>query len=114
MDIIIENTHLRLTVGSDCIVKSLIRKESGEEIRAFFFERNNRSYVVFWHTTGCGKLKLSLPAEQVCFEKELGGEAIPFETDCGCITVPVAGRCYLSSALSKETLLNAFQNAELA
>ena len=31
MDIVIENAHLRLTVGSDCIVKSLIHKASGEE-----------------------------------------------------------------------------------
>ena len=84
-----------------------------EEVRAFFFERKGRNYVVFWHTTGCGKLKLELPAEQVCCEKELGREAISFEAVCDGITIPVAGRSYLSTTLSKEALLEAFQNAKL-
>ena len=49
-DIIIENEHLRLTLGSDCIVKSLIHKKSGEECLALdqdialFSVTQNRPY----------------------------------------------------------------------
>ena len=85
----------------------------GEEIRAFFFERSSRNYVVCWHTAGCGKLKLALPAETVCYEKELGGETISFDAGCNEITIPVAGKSYLSTTLPKETLLKAFRNAKL-
>ena len=67
-----------------------------------------------WHTTSCGKVKLSLPADQICYEKELGGEAIPFASCGSSVTIPVAGRSYLSTTLPKETLLTAFQNAELS
>ncbi len=88
-------------------------KTCSEAVRAFFFERGGKNYIVCWHTTGGGKLKLDLKPEQISYEKELGGEAISFESGCDGITIPVAGRYYLSTTLSKEALLEAFQNAKL-
>jgi hypothetical protein len=88
-------------------------KSCSEDIRAFFFERKSKNYIVCWHATGCGKLKLALPAEQVCYEKEPGGEAVSFECGMNEITIPVAGKSYLSTVLPKEVFLEIFQNAQL-
>ena len=84
-----------------------------KDIRAFYFTRNGKNYIVCWHTTGSGKLKLGLQPEKVTYEKELGGEKIPTEACGDGIIIPVAGRSYLSTTLSKEALLDAFQNASL-
>ena len=84
-----------------------------KDIRAFYFTRNGKNYIVCWHTTGSGKLKLGLQPELVTYEKELGVEAIPTEACGDGIIIPVAGRSYLSTTLSKEALLDAFQNASL-
>ena len=88
-------------------------KTCSEAIRAFFFARNGKNYIVFWHTTGSGKVTLSLPADQICCEKALGGEQIPIESCGNSITVSVSGRSYLSTTLSKEVLLAAFENAAI-
>lgn len=80
---------------------------------AVVFERQEKCYVVFWHTTGSGSLQLPLKAEDVILEKELGGEKLPVEVNADGIIVPVEGRAYLSSTLSKEKLIDAFVNAKL-
>lgn len=84
-----------------------------KNLSAFFFERQGKSYVVFWHTTGSGSLQLSIKADNVILEKELGGEKLPVEVNVDDIIVPVEGRAYLSSTLSKEKLIDAFVNGNL-
>lgn len=84
-----------------------------EDILAFFFERNDESYVVYWHTTGGGELELPLDAKDVILQNELGGEPVSFSTGEGSIKVPVEGRIYLKSTLSKERLIEAFKNARI-
>lgn len=44
-----------------------------DEVTAFSFERNGRSYVVCWHNKGKGTLTLNLGCDAV-YEKELGGK----------------------------------------
>ncbi|MDW7656603.1 MAG: hypothetical protein SCM11_05435, partial [Bacillota bacterium] len=84
-----------------------------KEVIAFIFERNDERYVVYWHASGSGNLKLSLDAKDVILQKELGSEPIPFAAGNGAITIPVGGRCYLRSSLSREQLAEAFVNAQL-
>lgn len=86
---------------------------SAKEVRAFCFARNDAHYIVFWHMSGSGKLALNLNPSDILLEKELGGETIAFESVNNRVICPVGARCYLKSALSKEVLLKAFENAEL-
>ena len=58
-------------------------------------------------------MSLSLKSADVLIEKELGGEVLALEESNGRVICPVGARCYLKSALSKEVLLGAFENAEL-
>lgn len=83
------------------------------ELSAFFFERCKARYVVCWHKTGNGKLRLPLDAGKIVYEKELGKERIPVEVSDGYVTIPVSGRHYISSTLPKEELLEAIQKAEM-
>lgn len=84
-----------------------------KNLSAFVFERNGKSHVVFWHTTGSGRLQLPLTAEQIVLEKELGGEKLPIEElPEGCI-IPVDGRAYLSCDLPRQRLIEAFENAKI-
>ena len=46
-----------------------------DEVTAFSFERNGRSYVVCWHNKGKGTLTLNLGCDAV-HEKELGGKKL--------------------------------------
>lgn len=81
--------------------------------RAFFFERREKRYMVCWHSTGNGRLKMPLQSSQILYEKELGEENIRIEEFDGFAVIPIAGRQYLSTALSKEELLFAVVNAEM-
>ncbi len=84
-------------------------EDTVEGLSAFVFERENRNYVVCWHTSGEGMLKLAV--NDAVYENEPGHEKIAFERCDDGIVIPVAGRRYLSSALSKAELVEAFKNA---
>lgn len=76
-----------------------------ECLRAFCFERNGRSYVVYWHTKGEGTLKLPTA---VTVQDEL--YAPVQETD----TLPVSHRRYASSTMPLAQLTELFQTAKLS
>ncbi|MHB1295263.1 MAG: hypothetical protein ACYC4R_09750 [Anaerolineae bacterium] len=83
------------------------------DVLAFIFERKGQRWVVYWHTSGSGRLELPLDAKDVTLHRELGGAAVPFSAGEGAITIPVGGRCYLRSDLSREKLIEAFEAARL-
>ncbi len=80
---------------------------ASRNLRAFVFERSGVTYVTFWHLTGSGEMKLPLDPRDYTLEYTLGQPIAHGET------IPLGSRCYLRSALSKETLLAAFRAAEL-
>lgn len=84
-----------------------------KNILAFVFERNDDRCVVYWHTSGSGILELDLNAKDITLQKEFGGEMTPVEVKGDTILIPVDGRRYLRSTLSKDELINAFQNAKM-
>lgn len=82
-------------------------------VSAFWFERRGRSWVVCWHTSGSGKLRIPLISDDISYEKKLGGNKLDFEKDDKGIIIQLSGRKYLSSAVAKDELIRAFENAVL-
>jgi hypothetical protein len=90
-----------------------------DKISAFIFERPEKTderderYVVFWHKSGSGTIELPIAPEDAVLLKELGGEPAPLTAGEDSIAIPVGGRCYLRSRLSREKLTEAFAKAKL-
>ena len=82
-------------------------------LRAYAFERRDRSYVTFWHTSGSAKLVLPINEYDVIIEKSLGGARILVHQDGNSLIVPLSDKIYLSTKLSKEALVEAFVNAQV-
>jgi len=84
-----------------------------KQLRAFRFKRAGKSYVVYWHIYGDGRLSVPLQADEVKILEEIGGQTVPAQTANG-FTVPVGKRRYLESdRLNEEQLATAFQRARL-
>ena len=81
-------------------------KDLPENISAFSFTRQGENYVVYWHRTGSGKLHLPLADFQVL--EELYAEPLAATG-----AIPADKRRYVKTKLPLETLIAAFQTAEL-
>lgn len=88
-------------------------KNDDEKISAFIFERAGKNYVVCWHTQGEGKLLIEINENDFVYEDEIGGSTVPVESVEGKTALPIAGRRYFSSLLSKEQIVKAFETAVL-
>ncbi len=85
------------------------------EVRAFVFERKGDSYIVYWHISGEGKLRLPLNRENIILLEspdkalqELSGQ------ESGTVTVPVGKRRYIKApGLTRDQLVEAFRQAEI-
>lgn len=77
---------------------------SDEKLRAFGFQRNGRSYVVYWHAQGNGTLTLPIPVE---LQDEL------YEAAAQTAVLPVSHRRYVSTDLPLDELCAAFASAKL-
>lgn len=75
-----------------------------DALRAFAFERNNRSYVVYWHASGEGTIQLPFP---VSVQNELFSQAKTTDT------LPVSHRRYASAALPLSALCDVFRTCIL-
>ena len=70
-------------------------------------EIDGRGYAVLWHKTGEGTLTLpDLPDLKI--EKEPGGEIISADG-----SVTLAGKIYISAAVSEAEMANAVRKAEM-
>ncbi len=88
--------------------------DESKDVRAFFFERKNDNYVVYWHISGSKKLELPLSSKNVILYEDLGREIPVHHTQNNYITVPVSNRRYIKTKnLSKEKLIDAFKNARI-
>ncbi|MEA4822821.1 MAG: hypothetical protein VB111_01740 [Clostridiaceae bacterium] len=83
------------------------------DILAFIFERNAERFVVYWHASGSASLELPLDVKDVVLQEELFAEPVRIKAETGTITIPVGGRRYMRSQLSREQLITAFNNAIL-
>lgn len=82
-----------------------------QNVSAFIFNRKGKCYVVCWHNTGSGNLLLDCNVSDCRYENELGGPEISLETNNGKTVLPISGRKYFSSSLSKEQTVKLFENA---
>jgi len=83
-----------------------------KKIRAFIFDRNNKTCVVYWHTSGEGILELPVSSDNIKLFEELGKE-IPLRGNKKSTTVPVGSRRYIQFNLSQEEVINLFANAKV-
>ena len=81
-------------------------------IRAFIFERSGRTCVVYWNTSGEGKLALNLEGGKTQLFKQFG-KPLKMKRDGKTIILPFAGRFYLETDLDRETVNAAFRKAKL-
>ncbi|NMA94906.1 MAG: hypothetical protein GX974_02575 [Clostridiales bacterium] len=84
-----------------------------KDVRAFIFERNNSRYIVYWHATGNGSLRLMLDSKNISLHEELYTDALPISSEDDAIIIPIANRQYLKSGLTKSKLIEAFMDAKL-
>ena len=83
-----------------------------KNVRAFIFERNNKTWIVYWHISGEGSLALSVNSDKMSLFEELGKE-IPFNKNNGNITIPVGDRRYIQFDLSHKEVIDFFSKASL-
>ena len=80
-------------------------------VRAFLFEKDGSTWVVYWHVSGKGEFTLPLDARDVALFDEFAGKPVGVRTVPGGIALPAAGRLYLKSSLPREKLKVAFAAA---
>lgn len=85
-----------------------IKDLQASDISAFSFTRNGESFVVYWHRSGSGTLKLPLDSTDIQLVEELWKSPIAW-TD----VLPADKRRYVRSKLPVEKLIEAFQKAEV-
>ncbi|HZK95277.1 MAG TPA: hypothetical protein VFC67_13800 [Prolixibacteraceae bacterium] len=82
------------------------------EVRAFIFQHSGKTYVVYWHNSGEGKLKINVTVEKVHLFMKLDTE-IKVEKDGVGIIVPLGERRYLQVDLPFDKVIVAFKEAVL-
>ena len=80
-------------------------------VRVYIFAHRGKSWAVCWCPTGQTKLLLSLEAGQIRYEKNPGSAPVPIDAAENGVILPLAGRAYLSTDLSMDTLTEALRNA---
>lgn len=79
-------------------------------IRAFVFSRGGKSFAVYWHTTGSGRLILDCKAESLSVQDELYLAPIePYEKS-GVSSLPLDNRRYICTELGIDELTALLEN----
>ena len=87
-------------------------KGTPEGLRAFYFELDGKSNVVFWGSKGDASYALSLDESKITVRDEYVGSVIPTEKTENGVVLVAENKKYLSSSLSKDELVLAFQSAK--
>jgi hypothetical protein len=84
------------------------------EIRAFGFDKDDCTYVVYWHISGTGKLELPVSPENVKLFETLGQEIDIMPAGDKSVIVPLSNRRFIKvCGITKEQLTDAFVNAKI-
>jgi hypothetical protein len=92
-----------------------IEKVAGAEKpgRAFVFERRGSVWVVYWHTSGEGTLKIPIAAKRLKLMRELG-KPLAVNGDGKSTQLPLGERRFLQCAgVSRREVIAAFRNGKL-
>lgn len=80
-------------------------------VRAFIFDRDNKTWVVYWHTSGEGNMELAVHAKKMTLFEDLGKEiSLGNEEN---IVIPVGNRRYILFNLTKEEVIDLFSRAKI-
>ncbi len=91
-----------------------IERAGGDRLRAFYFEHQGASWVVYWHTAGSGRVELELPGDGLRLWRDPGKGPVAFRSTGGRVVLPAEGRRYLECpGLSREEIVRAFREAGL-
>ncbi|MFA7065912.1 MAG: hypothetical protein WC199_03930 [Dysgonamonadaceae bacterium] len=82
------------------------------EVRTFIFERDNKTWVVYWHTSGEMDMKLPVDSKNLILFEELGKE-IPIQENSNGVNLPVGNRRYVQFDLPREEVIEIFSRAIL-
>ena len=82
------------------------------DVRAFIFNRNNSTWVVYWHVSGEGFLELPVSSDKISLFEELGQEK-SLQANKESISVPVGNRRYLKFSLANEEVIDLLSRARL-
>ncbi|HOE61331.1 MAG TPA: hypothetical protein PLZ74_07300, partial [Kiritimatiellia bacterium] len=82
-------------------------------VRAFVFAKDNATWVVYWHGSGEGRLRLPIAAGAATLHDDFAGKAVAFEQDGASIIVPATKRLYLKTTLTRDAVERAFAAATL-
>jgi hypothetical protein len=83
------------------------------DIRAFLFERNKKTWVVYWHVRGEGHLKIPVDAGKLQLIEKPGEEPIVLQNTKNHSVIPVDSRRYLIFDLSSKQVEQLLSKAEL-
>jgi len=86
--------------------------QGNTDIRAFIFNRSGKTYVVYSHNSGEGKLALKPCNGKVHLFKELGCE-IPVREENDLIIIPAGDRYYLEMDVDKGGAIATFRDAQV-
>ena len=81
-------------------------------VRAFIFNRNNKTWVVYWHNSGEGVIELPVNSDKISLFTE-PGKQVKITADENIVTLPVGDRRYIEFDLSKKEVLNLFSKARV-
>ncbi len=81
-------------------------------IRAFVFIRGGKTYIIYWHTSGEGKLKLEVNSEKIHLFNELTTE-IQVKKEKEATIIPVGDRRYLQFDMAEEHAVAIFRKASM-
>ena len=80
-------------------------------IRAFIFERKNKTWVVYWHTSDSAEIELPVNVENIKLYKELGKD-VPVQGSGDKVILPVNDRHYIEFDLPEQEVVTLFEEAK--
>ncbi len=87
---------------------------NSRDIRAFLFQRDGAYYVIYWHISGNSNLELAIDGNNVTLFKNFNQEESIISSQDGGVIVPAGNSRYLKvSNVSKEEIIEAFENARI-
>ena len=93
--------------------EQILAGDDAMPVRAFFFEKDGASWVVYWNCTGNAKMWLPLAPEKVSLFDEFAVRPVAISAVEGGCAIPAAARLYLKSTLPRVELEAAFRQSHL-
>ncbi len=91
----------------------ILAGDDARPVRAFFFEKDGASWVLYWNCTGNGRLWLPLEMGKIELFDEFAGKPVPVTARDGGVVVPAGSRLYMKSPLSRKELSDAFASSRI-